>query len=892
MVKFGDFIEEHFVPEWQPYYCSYTRLKGWINEMEANDSESGSAMYRAAQQTFLEELKQNLGRVDAFYVTQENKAQADYQQLCRERAQLKDAENIDDVATARIFRRSYSNSSRIGDDPSIEEKADSLLERLAKLNDFAHTNAEGFRKITKKFEKRVGRSVAKAPESQALPNLNELMLGNLARYSFSNASTRLQPLQAALQALAQNQELDEPSNESPLLPRPLRPHLTQDFMPLLHPKASEAGLYEKVGWLALSGLRLVWSNAVLILVTIVVAQCAFLELSPQLTVRSWFVIWVALVALILLAQGKETDGVMMGATLLLNVTGILTLKEAWAAFANDVVLAVASLGGVSSVLAETGVIDAAFAPFLGKPKTYAVALARVALPTFVFNIGISNTCVMSCLMPVVEKWSSEIGIHQALFFLPLSYLLLVSGVVAMFSTSTNLVCQGQLRMHDIPQFSQFALALPGCMVSLMTLLYMILVVPIVLKRFRKNSSANCPDSPKTAAAAAPRTFSVYLQVVGNKIAGRKLEGSELLAQLSGGLSDVCHCERYGEIQKEIRGDFELHLDDILCLQTTAESIVRLRQTFGVRLLTQDQSEEKANADLELVQVVLDRQSDLVGHRLEGAKRRGKYGCSVVAFRPLKPVRGDLTFGLSSSVEVCQGDSVIFDAPPEFYSTYRDSSDFVLVRSLTTTSNRQESGNNLPDYAAPVSGAIVLAMIFLVGTQTLPLLEAVLAALSALIMSGCATLDSVMKSVKLRTVCVIVGAFGLGTAIGKEGVAKVLADLLLYLLSPFGSVGFLAAIFLATVALGVVFHGTAVVILMFPVCLQVAHSSSLPVHQVMAVLCMAATCQLLSPISYQTNLMAYTAAAYEFGDFTKVGVGLVALNALVAIPMCQYCFPVL
>lgn len=891
MVKFGDFIEENFVPEWQPYYCSYTRLKGWINEMEANDSESGSAMYRAAQQTFLEELKHNLARVDAFYVTQENKAQAVYQELCRERAERKEeAEEVDDIATTRIFRRTCSNASRMEHDPTIEERSDALSELLTKLNDFACTNAEGFRKITKKFEKRVGRSVAKDPESQTLPNLNELMLGNMAKYSFFNASTRLEPLKAAVQALAQNQEFNEPSNASPLLPRPLKPHGTQDFMPSRRHVVSDAGLFDKVELLASSGLRLLWEHAVFILLSITVACCSFLDLSPELTARSWFVIWVALVALMLLVQGKETDGVMMGATLILNVTGILTIKEAWAAFANDVVLAVASLGGVSSVLAQTGVIDAAFAPFLGKPQSYAVALTRVSVPALICNIGISNTCVFSCLMPVIEKWSPEISIHQALFYLPLSYLLLVSGVIAMFSTSTNLVCQGQLRLNNIAEFSQFALALPGFMVSALSLLYMVIVVPIVLKRFGKSEGGRGVDTPNTAAATAPRTFSVYMQVVGDKIAGSTLQGSEILSQLSGGFGDVRHCERYGEILKEITANFELHLDDILCLQTTAESIAHLRQTFGIRLLAQDQSEEKANADLELVQVVLDRQCDLVGNPLEGAKRRGKYGCSVVAFRPLKAGRDDQTFASSSSVELSKGDCLIFDAPPEFYSTYRDSSDFVLVRRLTT-SNRQES-TQLPDYAGPASGAIVLTMILLVGTQTLPLLEAVLAALSALIMSGCTTLDSVMKSVKLRTVCVIVGAFGLGTAIGKEGVAKVLAELLLYMLAPFGSTGFLAAIFLATVALGVVFHGTAVVILMFPVCLQVAHSSNLPVHQVMAVLCMAATCQLLSPISYQTNLMAYTAAAYEFGDFTKVGVGLVVLNAFIAIPMCQYCFPAL
>ena len=44
------------------------------------------------------------------------------------------------------------------------------------------------------------------------------------------------------------------------------------------------------------------------------------------------------------------------------------------------------------------------------------------------------------------------------------------------------------------------------------------------------------------------------------------------------------------------------------------------------------------------------------------------------------------------------------------------------------------------------------------------------------------------------------------------------------------------------------------------------------------LMIGAGCQMLSPVSYQTNLMAYSAGGYEFNDFFKMGLPLVFLIA--------------
>lgn len=168
------------------------------------------------------------------------------------------------------------------------------------------------------------------------------------------------------------------------------------------------------------------------------------------------------------------------------------------------------------------------------------------------------------------------------------------------------------------------------------------------------------------------------------------------------------------------------------------------------------------------------------------------------------------------------------------------------------------------------------MIAAVATHTFPLLEASLLTAFALVMTGCLPQQRAFQAINVRTLLTIVGAFGIGKAVGNTNVAKVLAMCLCNLLEPLGKKGLLAGIFTATVGLGVVFHATAVVILMFPVCLEISENQDIPLHQAMAVLMIGASNQLLSPVSYQTNIMAFASGYYTFGDFPKVGLGMTVL----------------
>jgi hypothetical protein len=503
--------------------------------------------------------------------------------------------------------------------------------------------------------------------------------------------------------------------------------------------------------------------------------------------------------------------------------------------------------------------------------------------------------------------------------------------------------------HKEEPFDNFALAVPVTVASVVTLLYLVVLVPIILRRFTVTDQGSATKEGSVVAKARNQnSYDVRLQVVGRALEDMTLEESGILGKMNGGLGDVLGYERYGTFLKEVNESLALKVDDIIWINTSVEGLVKLFHLEGLQLLALDLSDEPGSLRPQvrvLVEAVLDKDSPVVTHRVgDASKYRPEYGCCIVAYREFSDSRaaakaagdqrrlssqastlatimerevsgtaseaseesgvpglkrsfstrrggkaGLSKAGATSEVRLAHGDHVIFLAPPTFYNTWKDSSDFIVLRKLAS-SDPEGDVQGRDSYAAPVSGCILLGLIALVASNTLELLEGVFLAIFALVLTGCTSMDSVVRAVKLRTVFTIVGAFGLGKAIGNARVAEVLSDLLIWALGGFGSRGLLVAIFAATVALGVIFHGTAVVVLMYPICANVSKNMDIPIHQVIAVLCISVSCQMLSPISYQTNLMAYSTGDYTFADFTKVGAGLVFSIAAVSIPMCEWYFP--
>jgi len=305
------------------------------------------------------------------------------------------------------------------------------------------------------------------------------------------------------------------------------------------------------------------------------------------------------------------------------------------------------------------------------------------------------------------------------------------------------------------------------------------------------------------------------------------------------------------------------------------------------LLALGASEVEASTDpdaRELAEVCLDMDSKLVGKHLAAARTYDDFQASIVGYR----VRDEnWTSTSNTAFTLSYGDQMVLDVPVGFCKKLGShSAQFLSVRHVGGKPQRHTDKST-----AYISGAILGVMLLFMAFSIFPLFPCVLAAIFALVVTGCSSVDGAKKAVPLKVVLTIVGAFGLGNAIGNHGIATFLGSALVSMFSPFGQLGLLVAVAVAVTALGVIFHGTAVVALMFPTCISVAEKADIPIHQMIAVLCLSVACQMLSPVSYNTNLMAYAACPeYKFKDFAVLGAPLVGLILLVAIPMCQLWFP--
>ena len=167
-----------------------------------------------------------------------------------------------------------------------------------------------------------------------------------------------------------------------------------------------------------------------------------------------------------------------------------------------------------------------------------------------------------------------------------------------------------------------------------------------------------------------------------------------------------------------------------------------------------------------------------------------------------------------------------------------------------------------------------------------------AALGATIMvlTRCLTAKEAYESVDWSIILLIAGTLPLGHAMENSGAARLLADLIIGSVGPFGPWVVLGAVFLITFCLTEVMSHAAAAVLVAPI----AYNTSLdlgtaPEPFFMAVAIAASMC-FMTPISHQSNALVMGPGGYKFFDYTKVGTPLNLSIWLIATLLIPLVFP--
>ena len=280
----------------------------------------------------------------------------------------------------------------------------------------------------------------------------------------------------------------------------------------------------------------------------------------------------------------------------------------------------------------------------------------------------------------------------------------------------------------------------------------------------------------------------------------------------------------------------------------------------------------------LVEVMLSPHSVLSGMTLRGMNFREKYGLTVLAiWRKGTAYREDLR-----DMALQFGDALLLYGPWDKLNLLGREPDFLVLTETAQEVPREEK--------AKVALTIMAAVLIPVIMDWVPIYIAVVIGAAFMVLTRCLTMEEAYRYIEWKAVFLIAGMLPLGTALDNTGAARILAEMVVGTLGPFGPYvvlfGLLSITFIATS----IIPTAALVVLMVPIALKTAASLGISPYALMMGIAMAASSSFTSPISHPANVMVMGPGGYRFIDYIKVGVPLTLVVLMVLMIVLPIFWP--
>ncbi|OGF56320.1 MAG: hypothetical protein A2Z21_03955 [Candidatus Fraserbacteria bacterium RBG_16_55_9] len=558
--------------------------------------------------------------------------------------------------------------------------------------------------------------------------------------------------------------------------------------------------------------------------------------------------------------------VIMAVTLVLGPVLKLKPEDAISGFSNPATITVLAMFILSGALYRTGVINQLTRPMIRMAgESEFRQLLILALIVGSISAFIANTAVVAIFLPLVLTLARERRRAPSKLLIPLSYVAQLGGVITLIGTSTNVLASALSERAGFGALGMFEFAKIGLLIFATGVLYLLLIGRRLLPERR--TEFEITDSYRVKDYLAE-----VIILPDSLLEGKTLFDSRLSDQYD---IDVLEILRGGQKLMRPLGNKVLRVEDILFIRASTDQLLKIKEAKGLAIEPESRwgNQESKGDRVRFMEVVLGRNSELIGGTLESTNFRNRYNCTVIAMQK----HGALIRERLGSVRLDFGDTLLLQGERSAFEQIKRESGFIVTEEVQPEGFRTKK---IPVALAIMAGVVILAAL------GQPILVTSIVGCVLMVLTGCLTVNELHESIRWDVIFLLAGIIPLGLAMEKTGAAELLANLAVQSASSLPPVAVLVIFYFISMVITALISNNAAVVLMVPVGVSAAQMLGFDPKAFILAIMFAASADFSTPVGYQTNTMVYGPGGYKFLDFTRVGGPLNLLLAL-ATPIYIY-----
>ncbi|MEI2784476.1 MAG: SLC13 family permease [Candidatus Nanopelagicales bacterium] len=578
------------------------------------------------------------------------------------------------------------------------------------------------------------------------------------------------------------------------------------------------------------------------------------------------------VVVLFISNRFPVELVAVGAALTLYGTGVLTLPQALAGFADPAVLLIAALFIVSEGLDASGVTT-----WLGQSLvTRAGTMRRLLLLTMLLAAGLTALIGLNgsvaALLPMVVVMALRRSYPPSRLLMPLAFAGSAGGLLLLTGSPVNVVISEAAADAGVGAFGFAEFALVGIPVVVGTIAIVLLFGDrLVPDRQSETAPPNLSGLARTLVESYSLDNVVHLRVgtasaeIGRLRVGWDLSGYQgmRIITVTEGTKDQPTSEGHIEAGDRLTavGDVDVISRYALDHGLTVEAV---RTAADVERSIMSRKSGAA-------EVLIPPRSELAGEKI-GPSQVIKGSLIVLAM-----TRNGSDLG-GYPVRIEPGDTLLVEGPWSALDSAQQSHDVLVVDSPDLVRRQAVPLGT----GSGVAIVVLLVMVVLLASGIVPAAVAAMLAAGAMVLGRVLTMQKAYRGISWTTVLLVAGMIPMATAVTESGAGEQVASVIVGLVGESGPLVLLLGLFIITVTFGQLISNTATALVMIPISVSAAAQLDISARPVLMSLAVGSAVAFLTPVATPANMMVMGPAGYRFGDYWRLGLPLVVLFGVVGI----------